>query len=110
MEAKDCLAIYDFVAEEVMSMGAWPSVKARATLAQIDETPAYGIPCKLRIPNTEVEELYKEIILDWFENRLDERQYQTLLNSLIHGDIETFSQAFRNFLTSSVSIFDIPFE
>lgn len=33
-----------------------------------------------------------------------------LLNSLISGDIDTFSQIFKEFMISSVSVFDVPAE
>ena len=76
----------------------------------LDATPSYGIPCRLRIPNAEVSELYKSMILDWFENSIHEHKYRMLLNSLINGDIDTFSQIFQEFMISSVSIFDVPSE
>ncbi len=71
-------------------------------------TPAYGVPCKLRIPNIEVGELYKSLVLEWFEKSIHEAKYHLLLNSLITGDIDTFSQIFQEFLISSVSVFDVP--
>ncbi|MCX6990917.1 MAG: AAA family ATPase [Chlamydiae bacterium] len=76
----------------------------------IDATPSYGIPCRLRIPNIEVAELYKSVILDWFRKSINENKYKLLLSSLITGDIDTFSQIFREFLLSSVSVFDVPAE
>ena len=76
----------------------------------LDATPSYGIPCRLRIPNIEVTELYKSMILEWFKTSIQEPKYRMLLNSLIGGDMETFSQIFREFLLSSVSVFDVPAE
>jgi hypothetical protein len=76
----------------------------------IDATPSYGTPSRLRIPNVEISELYRSMILSWFEKSIDEHEYKMLLNSLIQGDVETFSRIFQDFLTSSVSVFDIPFE
>ncbi len=76
----------------------------------IDNTPSYGIPCRLRIPNIEVGELYKTMILDWFKNSIHEHKYQMLLNSLTKGDVNTFSQLFQEFMISSVSVFDVPSE
>ena len=74
----------------------------------IDAPPSYGTSCKLRIPNIEVAELYKSMILEWFKNSIQEYNYRLLLNSLVTGDIDTFSQIFREFLLSSVSVFDLP--
>ena len=76
----------------------------------IDATPAYGIPCRLRIPNIEVGELYKTMILDWFKTSIHEHKYRMLLSSLISGDVDTFSQLFQEFMISSVSVFDVPAE
>lgn len=76
----------------------------------LDETPSYGTPCRLRIPNIEVKMLYKSMILDWFEQSLHERKYHLLLSSLTSGDIDTFSRLFQEFMLSSVSVFDVPAE
>ena len=74
----------------------------------LDKAPSYGTPCHLRIPNIEVSELYKSMILEWFEQSIHEHKYHMLLNSLISGDIDTFSQLFQEFMFSSVSVFDVP--
>ena len=60
----------------------------------IDATPSYGVPCRLRIPNMEVTELYRSMILDWFKASIQESKYRLLLNSLTRGDIDTFSSLF----------------
>lgn len=74
----------------------------------LDQAPSYGVPCHLRIPNFEVYELYKSMILDWFNQSIHKPKYQMLLNSLTAGDIDTFSQVFQEFMFSSVSVFDVP--
>ncbi len=76
----------------------------------IHETPSYGVPCQLRIPNIEVSELYKTMILDWFKTSIHEHKYRMLLSSLISGNIDTFSQLFKEFMISSVSVFDLSSE
>lgn len=76
----------------------------------LEATPLFGSPCKLKIPNTEVKELYQSMVLNWFEKSLDEQQYHLLFDSLINGDVETFSYIFKEFMISSASIFDIPAE
>lgn len=76
----------------------------------LDQAPSYGTPCHLRIPNIEVGELYKSMILEWFEQSIHEHKYYMLLNSLTSGDIDTFSQLFQEFMFSSVSVFDVPSE
>ncbi len=76
----------------------------------IASTPTYGVPCELRIPNAEVTELYRSMILEWFEKSLEEPQYQLLLSSLTSGDLDTFSRIFQKFLLSAVSVFDVSSE
>lgn len=76
----------------------------------LDKVPSYGMPCSLRIPNSEVTELYRSMILDWFERSIHEHKYRMLLKSLIDGDIDTFSQLFQEFMFSSASVFDVPLE
>lgn len=73
----------------------------------IDATPSYNTPCRLRIPNIEVAALYRSMILDWFQDSIQEPKYRLLLNSMINGDIDTFSQLFQEFVLSSFSTFDI---
>ena len=73
----------------------------------IDASPVYGIPSRLRIPNFEIGELYKSMVLEWFKTTIHEAKYHALLNSLIQGDVDTFSRLFREFLISSVSLFDV---
>jgi hypothetical protein len=76
----------------------------------LDATPSYGVPCQLRIPNIEVGELYKTMIMDWFKTSIHEHKYRILLSSLTSGDVDTFSQLFKEFMISSVGVFDIPSE
>ena len=76
----------------------------------IDSTPSSDLPCQLRIPNMEVAQLYTSMVLEWFEKSIQEPQYHLLLNSLVSGDIDTFSLIFQEFLISSVSVFDVPAE
>lgn len=76
----------------------------------LDKAPSYGTPCHLRIPNIEIGELYKSMILDWFNQSIHKHKYHLLLTSLTSGDIDTFSQIFQEFMFSSVSVFDVPSE
>lgn len=70
-------------------------------------TPSYGTPCKLQIPNIEVSELYRSMVLNWFKESIREPKYRLLLTSLASGDIKSFSQIFKEFVSSSFSVFDI---
>jgi hypothetical protein len=50
IEAKQCNAIYDEVADDVMSLGPWPSTITRATLAQTATTPTYEYTYEYQLP------------------------------------------------------------
>lgn len=76
----------------------------------IRATPVHGAPLQLKIPNIEVAELYQSAILEWFESTIHGTKYYQLLESLVNGDIETFSLIFQEFLLSALSAFDIPAE
>jgi hypothetical protein len=74
----------------------------------LEKPSDYGVPSLLRIPNIEVAELYKSMILEWFDSSIQEYKYKLLLTSLADGDVDTFSQIFKDFIQASVSVFDIP--
>ena len=76
----------------------------------LDAPPVDDVPCKLKIPNIEVGRLYRTMISGWFSTTLQESKYRYLLSSLTSGDIDTFSRLFQEFIISSASVFDIPFE
>lgn len=50
------------------------------------------------------------MILDWFKTSIHEHRYRMLLSSLTSGDVDTFSHLFKEFMISSVSVFDVPSE
>lgn len=60
----------------------------------------------LRIPNEEVNILFHQIILSWFKNSIHSESYETLLQSLTEGDMETFEPLFCDFVVKSFSFFD----
>ncbi|MDE3055733.1 MAG: AAA family ATPase [Verrucomicrobiota bacterium] len=86
------------------------SLLAYSGYLTIKNTTSYGAPCSLAIPNIEVTELYKTMILGWFESTLQEYKYSLLLKSLTSGDVDSFSQIFKEFMLNSVSVFDVPAE
>lgn len=67
----------------------------------------YGKPCLIKIPNREVLELYRSMILSWFKKSIDKENYELLLNSLTTGDVDIFSKLFREFVFSAFRIFDV---
>jgi len=50
IEAKQCSAIYELIAEQVMSLGPWPSVIRRTALSQLTTTPAYEYKYEYQLP------------------------------------------------------------
>ncbi|WBW96282.1 AAA family ATPase [Oceanirhabdus sp. W0125-5] len=62
--------------------------------------------CELKIPNKEVQYLFEDIIISWFNENISNDKYNIMLNSLVNGDIKTFSIILREYVLSSVSYFD----
>ena len=63
--------------------------------------------CDLEIPNQEVQYIYEEIILDWFEENITSRKLELMLEALTSGDIDVFSSVFREFVLNTMSSFDV---
>lgn len=89
------------------SDSVWSLLLYSGYVTMAETPPSYGKPCRLKIPNVEVRELYRSMILQWFKESIQEPKYHMLLNSLIIGDIDTFSQIFTEFIISSFSVFDV---
>ncbi|MCF7800312.1 ATP-binding protein [Candidatus Babeliales bacterium] len=64
--------------------------------------------CILSIPNRELNGLFKNIILYWFEKTINTDDYNFMLENLISGNIEEFDEYFTKFVYSSFSSFDLP--
>ncbi|QXE20232.1 AAA family ATPase [Clostridium sp. 001] len=63
--------------------------------------------CNLSIPNMEVNYLYRQIILGWFKESINNDKFNIMLKSLVTGDIETFEEIFGDYIIKSSSFFDI---
>jgi hypothetical protein len=63
--------------------------------------------CNLEIPNLEVKYVYRQIILSWFNESISSDNFKVMLESLVKGDVKTFSRIFKSFVLSSVSYFDM---
>ena len=73
------------------------------------EKPVYKegvLQCKLKIPNQEIHDLYKAMIVEWMTRNLPSDDLVTLLDSLTTGDVETFSKIFQVFIVNCVSFYD----
>lgn len=78
------------------------------TLAAEPKYENLGLQCELKIPNQEIQDLYKSIIKYWFTKNLSSSNQQLLLKSLVTGNIEVFSEVFSLLVTNSMSSHDIP--
>ena len=66
-----------------------------------------NVSVELTTPNYEVSLLYRDIVRSWLSQSLGEDNYQSLLKSLLRGDIEEFQQRLQDCLALAFSIFDI---
>jgi hypothetical protein len=62
--------------------------------------------CNLSIPNKEVNYLYRQIILGWFRESINNDEFDIMLKSLVTGDIKTFGKILKLFIKNSMSYFD----
>lgn len=62
--------------------------------------------CNLSIPNMEVNYLYRQIILGWFKESINNDKFNIMLKSLVIGDIKTFGKILKDFVKNSMSYFD----
>lgn len=62
--------------------------------------------CNLSIPNMEVNYLYRQIILGWFKESINNDKFNIMLKSLVTGDIKTFEKILKDFVKNSMSYFD----
>lgn len=62
--------------------------------------------CTLKIPNLETHALITDVFKKWFEERIGRNQYTSFLNSLISGDIATFTESLGKYLRTYTSYHD----
>src|SRR3989339_1493291 len=67
---------------------------------------AFGL-CRLAIPNCEVKKTYEQWARFWLTGQNGLANYYTFLKALTTGDIETFSYMLQQYLTHSVSFFEL---
>src|SRR3989339_170133 len=67
---------------------------------------AFGL-CRLAIPNFEVKKTYEQWARFWLTGQNGLANYYTFLKALTTGDIETFSYMLQQYLTHSVSFFEL---
>jgi hypothetical protein len=62
----------------------------------------------LAIPNLEVRTIYTSIIKRYFENRIENKKLEAMLNALKEGEISVFEEIFSDYVMKSMSFFDMP--
>lgn len=60
----------------------------------------------LRIPNTEVKQLYQDIFLQWMDDRIGESKVADMLDALTKGDLEIFEHHFSRLVRETLSYYD----
>ena len=63
--------------------------------------------CSLSIPNIEVKQIIKHVILEWInEGYKDHDKLRHMLEALIQGDIDVFGEILSDFVVTTLSYFD----
>ena len=61
---------------------------------------------QLALPNVEVRYIYKNTILNWFEQQLKQKDLSTFHNALITGKTERITQELNQYLAETISFYD----
>jgi hypothetical protein len=77
------------------------------TIDRWDETQEEQVDCYIRIPNKEVQRCLTDIIKNWFKEVFGQYSYPLVFESLVVGDLVTFSNHFKKIIVERLSNFDI---
>ena len=61
---------------------------------------------EMAIPNREVRYIYKNTVLRWFEEKIDEKELTPLYESILNGDTEKMEQILSENLMETISFYD----
>lgn len=78
----------------------------KATERKFDEDSNLFV-YKLKIPNAEINILYRNIIKKWFKEGFIDNEFKKMLRALTDGDIKNFSKIFKRYVMTSFSYFDV---
>ncbi len=78
----------------------------KATERKFDEDSNLFV-YKLKIPNAEINILYRDIIEKWFKEGFIDNEFKKMLRALTDGDIKNFSKIFKRYVMTSFSYFDV---
>ena len=62
--------------------------------------------CRLAVPNQEVQYIFETIVAKWLHSAFRNRKLETMLRSLVNGDLETFQRLLNEFVITTLSFFD----
>ena len=61
---------------------------------------------ELKIPNEELLYIYENIVRNWFEEKVKEKDFSNLYKSLVNGDEEELRREINKFLIENISFYD----
>lgn len=61
----------------------------------------------IHIPNEEILYFFKTIVINWFKLGIRTKDYNDMINALMHGDAEQFKISFADLVSNSLSFFDV---
>ena len=79
-----------------------------ATCDKIFHPEDGGAPqAHLRLPNTEIKSLYKNLIDGWFAQEPRKQKMTEVTETLLEGDVDSFTEQLQELVSSSMSFFDV---
>lgn len=60
----------------------------------------------LKIPNKEIRSIYQDVIVEWVSEKYDISEYNQIVDYLLDGDMESFSEGFKDLIFKTMSFFD----
>ena len=60
----------------------------------------------LSIPNEEVRYIYKNSVMEWFENKVSKKNFTSFYQSILNGEVQRFEETISEMLRDGISFFD----
>ena len=94
---------YDHIADSEKNL--WSVLLMTGYVSKADKAPGKG-KVKLRIPNAEIADLFKNAVVDKFERTLDTGNMDAFVTAMWNRDEQTASEMLTKILWNSISYFD----
>ncbi|MDO4804959.1 MAG: AAA family ATPase, partial [Lachnospiraceae bacterium] len=94
---------YDHIADSEKNL--WSVLLMTGYVSKADKAAGKG-KVKLRIPNAEIADLFKDAVVDRFERTLDAGSVDAFITAMWNRDEQTASEMLTNILWNSISYFD----